>query len=177
MNPTPLATGLLTGLGAAITTDPALGGAGAPTAPGAGDLFLSLVSNLLAGGTSTPAVPATPGATDPTTTTTSPAVATGTPSTDPIAVVPADASDLTGGPLRSGRHGRRGQSVLLTEPDEALELARLFHDVGEIGTNVEDVFIDHDPGRPVGLTELVVAAAAADGLREALEARKWTVHR
>ena len=43
--------------------------------------------------------------------------------------------------------------------------------------NIEDLYIDHDPGRPVGLVELVVRDTAAEALREALEARDWLTHR
>ncbi|MDQ6642499.1 MAG: prephenate dehydrogenase [Actinomycetota bacterium] len=79
-----------------------------------------------------------------------------------------------------GKHGGRPQemaSVYVSVPDHPGELARLFSDVGEIGTNIEDIRIDHDPGRPVGLTELLVEAGAADPLRDSLEARNWVVHR
>ena len=79
-----------------------------------------------------------------------------------------------------GKHG--GPSLETAEvyvlvPDHPGELARLFADIGEIGVNVEDLHIDHDPGRPAGLVELVVAVGAAERLREALEARNWTAHR
>lgn len=79
-----------------------------------------------------------------------------------------------------GKHG--GPSLETAEvyvlvPDHPGELARLFADIGEIGVNVEDLHIDHDPGRPAGLVELVVEVGAAEDLRAALEARKWTVHR
>ena len=49
-------------------------------------------------------------------------------------------------------------------PDHPGELARLFADAGESGVNIEDVHIDHDPGRPVGLVELVVAEGRAEDL-------------
>jgi prephenate dehydrogenase len=62
-------------------------------------------------------------------------------------------------------------------PDHPGELARLFADIGEIGVNVEDLHIDHDPGRPAGLVELVVEAGSAERLRAALESRDWTAHR
>lgn len=79
-----------------------------------------------------------------------------------------------------GKHG--GPSLETAEvyvlvPDHPGELARLFADIGEIGVNVEDLHIDHDPGRPAGLVELVVAVGAAEDLRTALEARRWTAHR
>jgi len=79
-----------------------------------------------------------------------------------------------------GKHGGPALetvAVFIVVPDHPGELARLFADVGEIGVNIEDVRIDHDPGRPVGLVELQVAADAAEGLEEALGARSWTAHR
>jgi prephenate dehydrogenase len=75
-----------------------------------------------------------------------------------------------GAPLETG-------PVFVLVPDHPGELARLFADIGEIGVNVEDLRIDHDPGRPVGLVELQVGTAAAEALRTALEARNWTAHR
>lgn len=75
-----------------------------------------------------------------------------------------------GSPLETG-------PVFVVVPDHPGELARLFADIGEIGVNVEDLRIDHDPGRPAGLVELQVEAAAAEGLRASLEARNWSAHR
>ncbi len=79
-----------------------------------------------------------------------------------------------------GKHGGPAlstASVFVSLPDHPGELARLFGDVGEIGVNIEDLFIDHDPGRPVGLVELVVQDTAAETLRAALEKREWVTHR
>src|SRR5690349_761812 len=79
-----------------------------------------------------------------------------------------------------GKHGgpaRPTRSVFVAVPDHPGELARLFGDAGEIGVNIEDVHIDHDPGRPVGLTELVVERGSAELLLAALESRGWTTHR
>ena len=79
-----------------------------------------------------------------------------------------------------GKHGGPAlamASVFVSVPDHPGELARLFADVGDIGVNIEDLYIDHDPGRPVGLVELVVRDTAAESLREALEARDWLTHR
>ncbi len=79
-----------------------------------------------------------------------------------------------------GKHGgpvRPTRSVFVLVPDHPGELARLFGDAGEIGVNIEDVRIDHDPGRPVGLTELVVEESRAEHLLAALESRGWTTHR
>jgi prephenate dehydrogenase len=79
-----------------------------------------------------------------------------------------------------GKHGRPALEtgpVFVLVPDRAGELARLFADIGEIGVNVEDLRIDHDPGRPAGLVEIQVEAASAERLRAALESRNWTAHR
>src|SRR5215213_1104137 len=79
-----------------------------------------------------------------------------------------------------GKHGRPPDAqevVYVLVPDHPGELARLFSDVGEIGVNVEDVRIEHDPGRPVGVVELTVAAELSGDLLAALEVRGWTAHR
>ena len=87
---------------------------------------------------------------------------------------------VTGTRAIPGKHGGpvlATASVFVSVPDHPGELARLFADVGEIGVNVEDLHIDHDPGRPVGLVELVVQDTSAEPLRTALEARDWVTHR
>jgi prephenate dehydrogenase len=79
-----------------------------------------------------------------------------------------------------GKHGGPAEPtapVYVAVPDHPGELARLLADAGDIGVNVEDLRIDHDPGRPVGLVELTVAADRADFLKESLEGRGWTSHR
>jgi len=79
-----------------------------------------------------------------------------------------------------GKHGGPvlAEAVLFVAvPDHPGELARLFADAGEIGVNIEDVRIDHDPGRPVGLVELSVAEREVDHLLGALSERGWTAHR
>ena len=79
-----------------------------------------------------------------------------------------------------GKHGSPTgplASVFVAIPDHPGELARLFSDARDIGANIEDVRIDHDPAREYGLLEMSVAADTADGLRDALEDRGWTSHR
>ena len=76
-----------------------------------------------------------------------------------------------GGPVRPTR------SVFVAVPDHPGELARLFADAGASEVNIEDVHIDHDPGRPVGLVELVVDEDRAEHLLSSLEARDWVTHR
>ena len=92
----------------------------------------------------------------------------------------ADAGTLHGIALRLLRengHDTGEATVYVQVPDRPGELARLFADAGQSGVNVEDMHIDHDPARPVGLVELVVRDDAAAGLAEALEARGWVAHR
>ena len=79
-----------------------------------------------------------------------------------------------------GKHGGPVQALAAVHvalPDHPGELARLFGDVGDIGVNIEDVRIDHDPGREVGLVELDVAEGRAEELVAALESRGWVTHR
>ncbi|MDF2968630.1 MAG: prephenate dehydrogenase [Nocardioidaceae bacterium] len=80
-------------------------------------------------------------------------------------------------PAKHGGPARAEAVVVVSVPDRPGELARLFADAGQSGVNVEDLRIDHDPGRPVGLVELVVQTDAADRLVEALAARGWSAHR
>jgi prephenate dehydrogenase len=87
---------------------------------------------------------------------------------------------LTGTRAIPGKHGGVPQPmevVRVQVPDHPGELARLFADAGRSGVNIEDVRIDHDPGRPVGLVELDVTEGAAATLLEALESLGWTAHR
>jgi len=80
-------------------------------------------------------------------------------------------------PAKHGGPARAEAVVVVSVPDRPGELARLFGDAGQSGVNVEDVRIDHDPGRPVGLVELVVQTDAADRLVAALTARGWSAYR
>ena len=78
-----------------------------------------------------------------------------------------------------GKHGgpvRPMSSVFVVVPDHPGELARLFADAGHAGVNVEDVHIDHDPGRDLGQVELVVDVSNEETLVASLTARGWTVH-
>ena len=79
-----------------------------------------------------------------------------------------------------GKHGGPAQEVaalFVAVPDHPGELARLFADASNIGVNVEDLRIDHDPGRRFGLVELTVVSDRVEFLQESLEAREWTTHR
>ncbi len=79
-----------------------------------------------------------------------------------------------------GKHGgptRATESLFVAVPDHPGELARVFADAGASGVNIEDVHMDHDPGRPVGLLELTVEEGRAEHLMVSLESRGWTTHR
>ncbi len=79
-----------------------------------------------------------------------------------------------------GKHGgpaRASGAVFVAVPDHPGELARLFADAGASGVNIEDVRIDHDPGRPVGLVELTVDEDRAEHLLASLESGGWVTHR
>ena len=82
--------------------------------------------------------------------------------------------------LIPGKHGSAEPAVVTVYvhvPDRPGELARLFADAGESGVNIEDLHIDHDPARPVGLVEVVVARDRVDVLVDALSQRGWRAHR
>ncbi|HEU5159597.1 MAG TPA: prephenate dehydrogenase [Streptosporangiaceae bacterium] len=77
-----------------------------------------------------------------------------------------------------GKHGGRQSryaivSVLI--PDRPGELALLFQAAGVAGVNIEDVVIEHSPGRPVGVVELSVRPEAAERLAGELRSRGWSV--
>jgi prephenate dehydrogenase len=79
-----------------------------------------------------------------------------------------------------GKHGgppRPVRSVWVSVPDHPGELARLFADAVASQVNIEDIRIDHDPGREVGLVELVVDESRAEHLHTSLESRGWVTHR
>jgi prephenate dehydrogenase len=81
--------------------------------------------------------------------------------------------------LVPGKHGTPAPAyavVYVAIPDRPGALARLFSDAGESGVNIEDLRIDHDPARPVGLVEVVVAEQAAATLVRALSERGWSAN-
>jgi prephenate dehydrogenase len=77
-----------------------------------------------------------------------------------------------------GKHGAPSASyvpVPVVISDRPGELARLFAAAGAAGVNIEDVRIDHSPGREAGLVELLVDPSVADRLAGDLSASGWTV--
>lgn len=79
--------------------------------------------------------------------------------------------------LLPGKHGGAPAAVATLQvvvPDEPGALARLLDAVAAEGVNLEDLRVDHAPGRPLGLADLVVAPGAGDRLAAALRAAGWS---
>jgi prephenate dehydrogenase len=88
--------------------------------------------------------------------------------------------------IEAGRAGRRmlpgkhgGLAVTRTEvqvviPDQPGALADLLAAVAGEQINLEDLRVEHAPGHPAGVAQLVVDPAAADQLIDALRRRGWT---
>jgi prephenate dehydrogenase len=78
-----------------------------------------------------------------------------------------------------GKHGAAPTAysvVVVLVPDQPGELARLLHDVGDAGVNLEDLHLEHGLGQPFGLAEISVLPAVAERLGEELTARGWRLH-
>ncbi|QGN57353.1 prephenate dehydrogenase [Nostocoides sp. HKS02] len=78
-----------------------------------------------------------------------------------------------------GKHGAAPTAysvVVVLVPDRPGELARLLHDVGDAGVNLEDLHLEHGMGQPFGLAEISVLPAVAERLGEELAARGWRLH-
>lgn len=78
-----------------------------------------------------------------------------------------------------GKHGAAPTAyttVRVLIPDEPGQLGRLFADVGEIGSNIEEFHLDHGLGQAFGLAEIDVVPGSAASLSDGLEARGWRLH-
>jgi prephenate dehydrogenase len=78
-----------------------------------------------------------------------------------------------------GKHGAAPTTyavVTALVPDRPGELARLLHDVGDAGVNLEDLHLEHGLGQPFGLAEISVLPAAEERLAQELERRGWQLH-
>ena len=78
-----------------------------------------------------------------------------------------------------GKHGAAPTAysvVVVLVPDRPGELARLLHDVGDAGVNLEDLHLEHGLGQPFGLAEISVLPAVAERLAGELQARGWQLH-
>lgn len=75
-----------------------------------------------------------------------------------------------------GKHGgklRGYQTITVMVDDKPGELARLLHEVGQIGVNLEDLRLEHSPGAQIGLAELDVLPATAQLLISELQILGW----
>ncbi|MEH3034745.1 MAG: prephenate dehydrogenase [Aeromicrobium erythreum] len=82
--------------------------------------------------------------------------------------------------LIPGKHGGTPAdlaTVYVQIPDTPGALSRLFAHTGESGVNIEDMRIDHELGRPVGLVEIAVVTGDADHLVTSLTERGWSAYR
>lgn len=78
-------------------------------------------------------------------------------------------------PVKRGSRDAAFAEVAVEVDDRPGRLAALLMAAGDAGVNVEDVHVDHVPGRPRGVIELLVEAPHADALRVALRAGGWAV--
>jgi prephenate dehydrogenase len=89
-------------------------------------------------------------------------------------------SGRAGTRLIPGKHGEQPAelaTVFVPIADQPGELSRLMAHTGESDVNIEDIRIDHELGRPVGLVEIAVIADRADVLVHALTDRGWSAYR
>ena len=77
-----------------------------------------------------------------------------------------------------GKHGGATDAfttVVVLVPDRPGELARLLTEIGQIGVNLEDLRLEHELGREVGLAHVAIDSAREDLLTRELAARGWRV--
>jgi prephenate dehydrogenase len=101
-------------------------------------------------------------------------LAAGDPPADPVRALVERGRQ--GRQLLAGKHGRaavRWATVTVVIPDQPGALARLLAEAAEAGVNVEDIRLDHSPGKPAGLVDLDVAPGRAGELADALQERGW----
>lgn len=78
-------------------------------------------------------------------------------------------------PVKQGAHDRDFVVVGVAVPDRPGQLAGVLVAAAEAGVNVEDVRVEHLPGRPSGVIELLVHGRQQDHARETLAERGWDV--
>lgn len=107
----------------------------------------------------------------------------GVASEDPAAIESLRAILRNGVEGRRRIPGKRGQaaeafvSVEVIVRDTPGELARLLQAVAAAGVNIEDLRVEHEPGRPLGVAELEVREESVPSLVQALRAGGWAVER
>ena len=98
---------------------------------------------------------------------------------DPAVLADVLESGRRGTTLIPGKHGdapAEQDIVNVQVADQTGELSRLLADTGQSGVNIEDLRLDHDLGRPVGLAQIAVAPGLGDVLVAALTERGWTAY-
>jgi prephenate dehydrogenase len=78
-------------------------------------------------------------------------------------------------PVKRGVRSEAFAPVRVSVRDEPGRLAALLADAGAAGINVEDVHVEHIPGRPSGVIELLVGVGDVPALCRALAVRGWAV--
>lgn len=78
-------------------------------------------------------------------------------------------------PRKRGEHDRDFVVVPVAVPDSPGQLAGVLASAAQAGINVEDVRVEHLPGRPTGVIELLVHPSAQSQARTALAAAGWDV--
>ncbi len=76
-------------------------------------------------------------------------------------------------PVKRGAHDQDFVTVPVSVPDRPGQLAGVLATAAAAGVNVEDVHVEHLPGRPRGVIQLLVHAGSVDVVRVALAAAGW----
>jgi prephenate dehydrogenase len=78
-------------------------------------------------------------------------------------------------PVKRGAHDEDFVAVQVSVPDRPGQLAGVLVTAADAGVNVEDVHVEHLPGRPRGILQLLVHTSALDAARAALAGAGWDV--
>ncbi|MGO4595568.1 prephenate dehydrogenase [Leifsonia sp. 2TAF2] len=76
-----------------------------------------------------------------------------------------------------GKHGqdRKYSRFVVMVEDRPGELARLLHELGELGVNMEDLRLEHSPGAPFGLADIAVLPEVLHRTVDDLTERGWRI--
>ena len=76
-----------------------------------------------------------------------------------------------------GKHGqdRKYSRFVVMVEDRPGELARLLHELGELGVNMEDLRLEHSPGAAFGLADIAVLPEVLHRTVEDLTERGWRI--
>ncbi|MCU1587277.1 MAG: prephenate dehydrogenase, partial [Frankiales bacterium] len=78
-------------------------------------------------------------------------------------------------PVKRGRGSVDFSTVRVDVDDQPGRLAALLTAAGAAGINVEDVHVEHVPGRPRGVIDLLVRTESQGSLSQALRGDGWAV--